>query len=135
MPDSKVRRFRFEGVEYSFDPQAITGRMERELWKAAGVSPVQAFEALAAGASFGFAAVLWLSRVQRGDKVTYEQVEKYLDEMDRDEVDLEFLPEVEADEVPQLSGADSNGSPPSLRTGSGSSHGNSRTSRTAKLKS
>jgi hypothetical protein len=108
MPESTVRRFRFEGVEYHFDPQGITGKMERELWKAAGVSPMQAFEALAAGASFGFAAILWISRVQRGDKVTYEQVETYLDEMDRDEVDLEFLPDVEADEVPQLSGVDSN---------------------------
>lgn len=108
MPDSKVKRFRFEGVEYDFDPQAITGKMERELWKAAGVSPMQAFEALAAGASFGFAAILWLSRVQRGDLVTYGQVEEYLDNMDRDEVDLEFLPEVEADEVPQPSGVDSN---------------------------
>lgn len=108
MADSKVRRFRFEGVEYQFDPQAITGKMERELWKAAGVSPMQAFEALAAGASFGFAAILWLSRVQRGDRVTYEQVEDYLDKMDREEVDLEFLPDAEADEVPQPSGVDSN---------------------------
>lgn len=103
----KVKRFRFEGADYEFDPSAITGKMERELWKATGITPMQAFDALAAGASFGLATILWLARVQRGDRVTYDQVESYLDGVDKAEVDLEFLPDVEADELPQLSGAGS----------------------------
>ncbi len=107
MATGNVKRFRFEGVNYEVDLTSITGKMERELWKSIGMSPMQAIDALGAGASFGLAVLLWVARVQRGDRVTYEQVEGYLDGLDKGEVDLEFLPDVEDDEVPQPSGAGS----------------------------
>lgn len=103
---STPQRFRFEGKVYRFDPAEMTGRLERELWQATKLTMLQAFEALTGGASFGLAAVLWMSRRQAGEQVTYDEVESWLDGLDKSTVEFELVGE-EADESPQLSGANS----------------------------
>lgn len=101
MSDSKILRFRFQGVEYRVDGSMMTGKLERELWKATGFSLGQVIEALVAGASFGFSAVLWLARRQNGETVRYEQIEQYIDDLDADEIDLELLGDEEVAGDPQ----------------------------------
>lgn len=91
MTDSKVIRFRFQGVEYRVDPSMMTGRLERELWKATEMSVAQIMAALVAGASFGLAALVWLARRQNGETVAYREVEEYIDDVAADEIDLELL--------------------------------------------
>ena len=101
--DSKVLRFRFQGVEYQLDPSDITGKLERELWKSTEMSVQQIMTALVAGASFGLAAVVWMARRLAGETVRYDEVERYVDSLDGDDIDLELLGDEEvADSDPQL---------------------------------
>lgn len=101
MADQKVLRFRFQGVEYQVDGSMMTGKLERELWKATGMSLQQVGEALAAGTSFAFSAMLWLGRRQGGERVTYQAVEEYIDGLRADEMDVELLGDEEVAGDPQ----------------------------------
>lgn len=101
-----VLRFRCDGVEYALDRDDLTPRLERELFTQAGVTPQQAFQAFAGGATFGVAAVLWLARRQAGEAVAYQVVEDGLwaaiKRSGEDEFDLALLTDdEEGDPAPE----------------------------------
>lgn len=102
MSDQKALRFRFQGVEYRLDPSEMTGKLERELWKSTEMSVNQIMSALIAGASFGLAAVVWMARRLAGESVRYDEVERYVDSLDADDIDVELLGDEEVVEDPQL---------------------------------
>lgn len=84
--------FRYEGIIYRFSASEMTGALERELWQATKLTVQDIAEALGGGARFAVAALVWLSRRQRGEKVAYVAVEHDLDAaIAAGDVDLEIL--------------------------------------------
>ena len=91
---AEVLRFRVDGVVYTFNPEDITPAVERQMLIESGVTPQQALRALDGGAFFAVAALVWLARKQRGDKVAYLAVESQLEQARKEageDFDLEIL--------------------------------------------
>lgn len=76
---AEAMKFRVQGVEYVLSNAEMTGRLERELFRATdGFTLAKAIEAAEAGGLFGVAAMMWLARRQAGETVRYEAVEEEL---------------------------------------------------------
>lgn len=106
----QILRFRFQGVSYEVDPYEITGEIERELWKATHCSPIELNQALATGASFALAGLIWLSRRLGGERIPYKVVEDSFYAQVKEagnDVDFEIVPDPEpvgADDGPPVVG-------------------------------
>lgn len=90
----EVLRFRVDGAEYRLERGELSDRIERELFVQAGITTQQAFSAVAAGAAFGVAALVFLAKRTAGQPAQYAQIEQALEEARRaagDEFDLEVL--------------------------------------------
>ena len=75
MDGEKAIRWRAGDEVLRFSPGEVTPQLERELWQAAKVTPMDAMQALAGGAVFGLAAITWLARRQAGVRQQYATVE------------------------------------------------------------
>lgn len=94
----QILRFRFQGVKYEVDPYEITGEIERELWKATKCSPSELNQALATGAAFGLAGLMWLSRRLAGERIPYKVLEDSFYAQVKEaggDLDFEVLPDPE----------------------------------------
>jgi hypothetical protein len=97
--NAAVMDLTIDGQTYRFDSSEITHRHELALWNQARLTMAEVFIALGQEKPAGFmvAALVFLSRVAEGDKVTFDEVAEAISLTESD-IDVKIISGAEDDE-------------------------------------